>query len=246
MSEDILAAIDAAIDDTEAYIEWHGSADSATWAADGSHEPEELDGDYYAYDRPDPDVSDIVRGYMGSVAAWQRTVVEARTRREVLDDTRAREVLLDGIRPGSHNQPRYGLDGAWGAAGWLAVPAPDSALRRVTRQYARRGGRPHLVVTDEAQRLTMEELTGARAVTPQELLLSMEPQPMLTAAQRLAAALHPAATQALAATRHAAEVVGRVAEQLNQTVTADDRRSRPRRSGRDAQTSPYPTPGRRR
>ncbi len=44
--EDFLAELDDVVDD------WEGSADSATWAADGSHEPTELDGEYYGYDSP--------------------------------------------------------------------------------------------------------------------------------------------------------------------------------------------------
>ena len=48
---DILAQIDAAIEDAEGYVEWHGSADSAEWHADGSHEVQ-IGGHYYATDRP--------------------------------------------------------------------------------------------------------------------------------------------------------------------------------------------------
>ena len=48
---DILAQIDAAIEDAEGYVEWHGSTDSAEWHADGSHEVQ-IGGHYYATDRP--------------------------------------------------------------------------------------------------------------------------------------------------------------------------------------------------
>ena len=48
---DILAQIDAAIEDAEGYIEWHGSSDSAEWHADGSHEVQ-IGGHYYATDQP--------------------------------------------------------------------------------------------------------------------------------------------------------------------------------------------------
>ena len=49
---DILDQIDAAIEDAEGYIEWHGgSADSAEWHADGSHEVQ-IGGHYYATDQP--------------------------------------------------------------------------------------------------------------------------------------------------------------------------------------------------
>jgi hypothetical protein len=41
----VLADIDQDI------VEWYGSDDSATWTADGTHEPEQLQGDYYIYDR---------------------------------------------------------------------------------------------------------------------------------------------------------------------------------------------------
>ena len=50
-TRDILAQIDAAIEDAEGYVEWHGSADSAEWHADGSHEVQ-IGGHYYATDRP--------------------------------------------------------------------------------------------------------------------------------------------------------------------------------------------------
>lgn len=41
----VLADIDQDI------VEWYGSDDSATWAADGTHQPEEIHGDYYWHDR---------------------------------------------------------------------------------------------------------------------------------------------------------------------------------------------------
>lgn len=49
MSGDILDDIDAAIEEHEGYVEWHGSSVSATWAADGSHEVD-TGGRYYGDD----------------------------------------------------------------------------------------------------------------------------------------------------------------------------------------------------
>ncbi|MBD3781680.1 MAG: hypothetical protein IE926_01810 [Micrococcales bacterium] len=43
---EVLDDIDAALDD---YVEWHGSVDSASWTADGSHEVT-TGGEYYALD----------------------------------------------------------------------------------------------------------------------------------------------------------------------------------------------------
>lgn len=46
-ADDFLAESQEVIDD---YVTWHESADSASWAADGSHEPDQISGDYYADD----------------------------------------------------------------------------------------------------------------------------------------------------------------------------------------------------
>lgn len=51
--DNFLAESQEVLDD---YVTWHGSADSATWAADGSHEPDQISGDYYGDDHPMPGV----------------------------------------------------------------------------------------------------------------------------------------------------------------------------------------------
>lgn len=54
--DDFLAEIDGVVD------AWEGSTDSAAWAADGSHQPASLDGDYYAYDTPSSRAGDSLQG----------------------------------------------------------------------------------------------------------------------------------------------------------------------------------------
>lgn len=51
-TRDVDAFLAESQDVLDDYVTWHGSADSATWAADGSHEPDQISGDYYGDDYP--------------------------------------------------------------------------------------------------------------------------------------------------------------------------------------------------
>lgn len=201
--DDILTRIDQVVDDTEGYIEWHGSADAATWAADGSHEPDELDGDYYAYDRPRP-----------------------------------------------HNRPQLGLELPYGSVLYSHPRRAGRAHRlaegrRTFEELVENGligqlAGPRVPMLHEQARTALEQLHASsdlarvRLYSWQENLLEQLRPTM----EQMAAVL---AAEAAAA----CDAIEAVDEQLHPTVTGDDRRPRPRRSGRDAQTSPYPT-GRRR
>lgn len=186
--DDILTRIDQAVEDAEGFIEWHGSDDSATWAADGSHQPDELDGDYYAYD-------------------------QAR----------------------SHNMPRLGLEQGAGHSSSRPVRVGGARLYiNIPRQHGRR--------------LTLEELLDqVRRPAPSEDIERMVAFAEgagigLQEWQREFLARWEPQVQALAdRAAAAAGAMARVKEHLEPTVVGDDRRPRRRRTGRDAQSSPYPS-----
>lgn len=51
-SADAQRFLDASQEVLDDYVTWEGSPDAGEWHADGSHQPERIQGDYYAYDRP--------------------------------------------------------------------------------------------------------------------------------------------------------------------------------------------------
>lgn len=114
---DILADIDAAIEDAEGYIEWHGSEDAAEWHADGSHEPDELHGDYYAYDRGGlMEYAPYTIPYRTSVG-WRAALDAA-----VLMYTTGREFEREWLRP---------LPDALDSARWFPEPRADLVAETV-------------------------------------------------------------------------------------------------------------------
>lgn len=162
--DDILARIDEVVDD---YVEWDGwSPDAATWSADGSHQPDEISGDYYGDDDP----------------PWGRNQLLLTLE----------ELVGNPVRDEQH---------------------PDLAVG----------------VTSAA------EQAGAALQDWQRDMF-----------ERQASAVRALAALNVERVNRGYEATLAVRDRLNPTVSCDDRRTRPRRSGRDAQTSPYPAPGRRR
>ena len=130
--------LDAFFAEADDIIEnWHGGLDASTWAADGSHQPAEIEGDYYASDYPagvpDDEAADYVAARRREPARVMSTAERRRTNPRNGGGLFVPDVVASGADDPRNFPPSYvplvirmWLTDVWFAS-WLGVLRPEQA-----------------------------------------------------------------------------------------------------------------------